>query len=72
MLASVKESGINPYPHKFFVSMSIVEYVDKYRSLENGEHLENVVISLAGIQCLQNVISVYVLLNVLFTYLLLF
>ncbi|KAJ8618849.1 hypothetical protein MRB53_015035 [Persea americana] len=48
VLASVKESGINPYPHKFFVSMSIVEYVDKYRSLENGEHLENVVISLAG------------------------
>lgn len=52
--------------------MSIVEYVDKYRSLEHGEHLEKVVISLAGIQCLQDVISVYVLLNVLFTYLLLF
>ncbi|RWR90194.1 lysine--tRNA ligase isoform X1 [Cinnamomum micranthum f. kanehirae] len=48
VLASVKEAGVNPYPHKFFVSMSIVEYVDKYRSLENGEHLENVVISLAG------------------------
>ncbi|KAG8484065.1 hypothetical protein CXB51_022983 [Gossypium anomalum] len=47
-LALLKESGVNPYPHKFDISMSITEFIDKYRSLHVGEHVENTEISLAG------------------------
>ncbi|XP_030510203.1 lysine--tRNA ligase, cytoplasmic isoform X1 [Cannabis sativa] len=47
-LASQKTEGHNPYPHKFFVSMSIVEYIENYGSLSNGEHQEDVTVSLAG------------------------
>ncbi|MBA0628578.1 hypothetical protein Godav_023292, partial [Gossypium davidsonii] len=47
-LAAQKAERKNPYPHKFFTSMSIVEYIDKYGSLGNGEHIEDATISLAG------------------------
>ncbi|XP_039066838.1 lysine--tRNA ligase, cytoplasmic-like isoform X1 [Hibiscus syriacus] len=47
-LAAQKAEGKNPYPHKFFTSMSIVEYIDAYGSLGNGEHIEDVAVSLAG------------------------
>ncbi|KAI4381120.1 hypothetical protein MLD38_007228 [Melastoma candidum] len=47
-LAGQKADGQNPYPHKFQVSLSICEYIEKYESLTNGEHLEDVQISLAG------------------------
>ncbi|PPE02909.1 hypothetical protein GOBAR_DD00069 [Gossypium barbadense] len=47
-LAAQKAEGKNPYPHKFFTSMSIVEYIDKYGSLGNGEHIEDATVSLAG------------------------
>ncbi|MBA0613111.1 hypothetical protein Godav_013620, partial [Gossypium davidsonii] len=47
-LAAQKAEGKNPYPHKFFASMSIIEYVDKYGSLANGEHIEDISVSLAG------------------------
>lgn len=43
-----KEKGINPYPHKFDVSMSMPEYVAKYSSLEAGEQLSDVTVSIAG------------------------
>ncbi|KAI3834373.1 hypothetical protein MKW92_008034 [Papaver armeniacum] len=46
-LASQKESGENPYPHKFTVSMTLAEYIKKYETLGNGEQLEEVV-SLGG------------------------
>lgn len=39
--------GKNPYPHKFSVSMSIHEYIDKYASLSNGDHVEDEQVSLA-------------------------
>eukprot|EP00262_Sarcandra_glabra_P015773 TRINITY_DN4952_c0_g1_i1.p1 TRINITY_DN4952_c0_g1~~TRINITY_DN4952_c0_g1_i1.p1 ORF type:complete len:629 (-),score=136.26 TRINITY_DN4952_c0_g1_i1:178-1986(-) len=48
VLASQKAAGMNPYPHKFFVSMSITEYIDKYGNLSSGDHLEDVTVSLAG------------------------
>lgn len=48
VLAAQKESGKNPYPHKFSASMSIPEYVKEYGSLESGAHLEDVEVSLAG------------------------
>ncbi|KAI7753954.1 hypothetical protein M8C21_029086, partial [Ambrosia artemisiifolia] len=47
-LAAQKAAGLNPYPHKFHVSMSILEYIEKYDSLASGEHLEDVQVSLAG------------------------
>ncbi|KAG7029817.1 Lysine--tRNA ligase, cytoplasmic [Cucurbita argyrosperma subsp. argyrosperma] len=47
-LASQKADGKNPYPHKFQVSMSLLEYIEKYGSLNNGDHLEEVMVSLAG------------------------
>ncbi|KAF2318409.1 hypothetical protein GH714_006784 [Hevea brasiliensis] len=47
-LASQKAEGGNPYPHKFSVSLSIVEYIEKYGSLSNGEHIEDIAESLAG------------------------
>lgn len=48
VLAAQKEVGKNPYPHKFFMSLSIPEYVNKYGSLDSGEHLDDVQVSLAG------------------------
>ncbi|KAL9265860.1 Lysine--tRNA ligase, cytoplasmic-like protein [Drosera capensis] len=47
-LASLKEAGINPYPHKFFVSMPIPDYIKKYGASENGVHEEDIQVSLAG------------------------
>lgn len=47
-LDAQKKEGRNPYPHKFFVTMSILEYVDKYGGLGNGDHQEDVSVSLAG------------------------
>ncbi|KAK3031799.1 hypothetical protein RJ639_036951, partial [Escallonia herrerae] len=47
-LAAQKTAGENPYPHKFFVSMAVAEYAEKYGALESGQHLEDVEISLAG------------------------
>ncbi|KAH9805859.1 Lysine--tRNA ligase cytoplasmic [Citrus sinensis] len=43
-----KKEGKNPYPHKFFVSMSIIEYIANYGGLGNGDHLEDISVSLAG------------------------
>lgn len=47
-LVTLKAEGENPYPHKFEVSMSIYQYIEKYGGLSNGEHLEDVGVSLAG------------------------
>ncbi|KAK7290047.1 hypothetical protein RIF29_04174 [Crotalaria pallida] len=47
-LAAQKAEGNNPYPHKFFVTLSIEQYVERYGGLSNGEHLEDVSVSLAG------------------------
>ncbi|KAJ1393059.1 OB-fold nucleic acid binding domain, AA-tRNA synthetase-type [Sesbania bispinosa] len=47
-LAAQKAEGNNPYPHKFFVTMSIAQYIKEYESLSNGQHLEDVPVSLTG------------------------
>ncbi|KAL8265225.1 hypothetical protein R6Q59_023355 [Mikania micrantha] len=47
-LAAQKAAGLNPYPHKFHVSLSILEYIEKYETLNSGDHLEDVQVSLAG------------------------
>ncbi|KAJ3068990.1 Lysine--tRNA ligase [Podochytrium sp. JEL0797] len=38
----------NPYPHKFNPTMSISAFIEKFSSLKEGEHLEDVVVSVAG------------------------
>ncbi|XP_057785244.1 lysine--tRNA ligase-like isoform X2 [Salvia miltiorrhiza] len=47
-LGEQRAAGINPYPHKFYVTMSITEYKEKFGGLKNGHRLENVQVSLAG------------------------
>ncbi|KAL3744030.1 hypothetical protein ACJRO7_013305 [Eucalyptus globulus] len=47
-LEAQKTDGKNPYPHKFQALMSIPEYINQYGGLNNGGHLEDVSISLAG------------------------
>ncbi|KAJ6800433.1 uncharacterized protein M6B38_317595 [Iris pallida] len=45
----MKASEVNLYPHKFEVSISVVDnYMKKYGSLSDGEHLKGVEINLAG------------------------
>lgn len=48
VLAALKSSGVNPYPHKFHVSLSLLEFINKYADLNSGEHLKDVEVSLAG------------------------
>ncbi|PNW84838.1 hypothetical protein CHLRE_03g160500v5 [Chlamydomonas reinhardtii] len=43
-----KAKGVNPYPHKFHVSMSLPDFVAKYNSLEAGQQLTDVTVSVAG------------------------
>ncbi|KAK7837582.1 lysine--trna ligase [Quercus suber] len=47
-LAALRAAGEEPYPHKFPVTMSIPEYVEQYKNIGNGEHLEDVTVNLAG------------------------
>ncbi|KAF0686824.1 Aste57867_21384 [Aphanomyces stellatus] len=48
LLAEMEADGVNPYPHKFHVSISVPEFVTKYHSVEAGSHLESDVVSVAG------------------------
>ncbi|XP_030944083.1 lysine--tRNA ligase, cytoplasmic-like isoform X1 [Quercus lobata] len=47
-LAALRAAGEEPYPHKFPVTMSNPEYVEQYKNIGNGEHLEDVTVNLAG------------------------
>lgn len=38
----------HPYPHKFNVSISLEDFIDKYKKLQSGEVLENETVSVAG------------------------
>lgn len=48
VLDAKKAKGINPYPHKFNVTMSLPDYIAKYSSLEPGQRLDDVTVSVAG------------------------
>ncbi|XP_026379544.1 lysine--tRNA ligase-like [Papaver somniferum] len=48
MVESLKNSGVNPYPHKFQVTMTIATYIRMYETLGAGERREDVVVSLSG------------------------
>ncbi|XP_063617527.1 lysine--tRNA ligase isoform X2 [Cydia splendana] len=49
-VAALKEGpkDQHPYPHKFNVTISLEEFINKYNNLGNGEVLENVTLSVAG------------------------
>jgi lysyl-tRNA synthetase class 2 len=47
-VTNMKESGIEPYPHKFLVSISIPEFIQKYSYLESDVYLEDITLSVAG------------------------
>ena len=46
-VANLKSSGHNPYPHKFHVSISLIEFLDRYTYLEDGKQSQDEV-SVAG------------------------
>ncbi|XP_075157228.1 lysyl-tRNA synthetase isoform X2 [Haematobia irritans] len=43
-----KSPETHPYPHKFHVSISLENYINKYSNLKDGEMLENEKLSIAG------------------------
>lgn len=47
-VANLKTSGDNPYPHKFHVGMSLVEYIDKYQNINDGTLQEETTVSVSG------------------------
>lgn len=48
LIEEARERGLDPYPHKFYTTLSIPNYVEKYHSLQAGEHLTDIMESLAG------------------------
>lgn len=50
MIANLKASGSekHPYPHKFHVTTSLVEFIEKYSNIQDGEVLESDNLSVAG------------------------
>lgn len=48
VLGELKEKARNPYPHKFHTTISIPGYIERFGSVNDGEHLEGDEQSLAG------------------------
>ncbi|CAL8075787.1 unnamed protein product [Calicophoron daubneyi] len=48
MVADLEKAGTSPYPHKFHVSISLKKFIEQYSSLDPGQHLEDVTVSIAG------------------------
>lgn len=38
----------HPYPHKFNVTISLEDFIEKYNNLNSGDVLENITVSVAG------------------------
>ncbi|KAM0928790.1 hypothetical protein ACQ4PT_001988 [Festuca glaucescens] len=47
-IASIKAKNGNPYPHKFAANITVPGYIEKYKSLSEGEKLVDVTESIAG------------------------
>ncbi|XP_022087511.1 lysine--tRNA ligase-like isoform X2 [Acanthaster planci] len=48
MIKNLKEANDTPYPHKFLVTISLTEFIEKYNHLEAGEILNGEVHSISG------------------------
>ena len=46
-VSNLKRAGENPYPHKFHVSISLTEFIEKYSHIDAGKWEEDKV-SVAG------------------------
>ncbi|XP_060694000.1 lysine--tRNA ligase isoform X1 [Hemiscyllium ocellatum] len=44
----LKGTEDDPYPHKFHVDISLTEFIEKYNDLQPGDHLIDIVLSVAG------------------------
>lgn len=49
MIQDLRDKEINPFPHKYHVSISIPDYLKKYDHVEVGNVLEDVTESIAGL-----------------------
>ncbi|XP_070566429.1 lysine--tRNA ligase-like isoform X2 [Ptychodera flava] len=47
-IAQQKEAGENPYPHKFHVTVSLTDFIEKYSHLKAEEQLNDVIVNVAG------------------------
>ncbi|KAJ0393177.1 hypothetical protein P43SY_000564 [Pythium insidiosum] len=48
VLAALEKDGVNPYPHKFHVSLSLPEFHAKYGAVESGSTLQHERVTVAG------------------------
>lgn len=48
MIESMEGKNVTAFPHKFHNSNSIPEFIEKYSYLGEGEHLDNIVVSVSG------------------------
>ncbi|OMH83923.1 Lysine-tRNA ligase, cytoplasmic [Zancudomyces culisetae] len=44
----MRKDGPNPYPHKYKVTVSLNEFIKRYKDLKEGEHLTSEEVSVAG------------------------
>ena len=44
----MKDKGMNVYPHKFHVTISLRDFIDKYGHLTAGQRLDDEEVSLSG------------------------
>lgn len=51
-VAQLKQTDEHPYPHKFHVSISLAEFIDTYDHVSDGEILDGIEVSVAGLNCL--------------------
>lgn len=43
-----KETGPHPYPHKFNITLSLTDFVERFQGLEAGTQLNDQIFSVAG------------------------
>lgn len=47
-ISTLHEQNVEAYPHKFHVALTIPEYIAKYGSLNDGDHIADEEVSIAG------------------------
>lgn len=47
-IEALKGSSEPPYPHKFHVSISLKEFIEKYNNIEIGQWLDNETVTISG------------------------
>ncbi|XP_038044522.1 lysine--tRNA ligase-like isoform X2 [Patiria miniata] len=48
MISNLKAANESPYPHKFFVTISLTEFIDRYNHVEAGQILDGDAHSISG------------------------